>query len=106
MNLINLPLGDCAVTRKMCKDEAAPAPKVGKASNVILNVKKNLSEVPSLKIELKPGEMRKLGCAGAGNASSSTAKAEGLFNTLVGVLVGGCKHCKSCQVLLFSCCLL
>lgn len=88
MNLINLGIEGSGVARKMLKDVNAQAKakaqtKPAKASDVALSIKKELTQVKSLNIELKPGEMQKLNLtntdassASAGTNNDAKARAE------------------------------
>ena len=68
MNLINISMESSAVSRKMLRDagdatsggEAAAKAKATSKNDVSLFVKKELASVPSLDIQLKPGEVKKL----------------------------------------------
>ncbi len=75
MNLINLPMDGSAVVRKMKSVTSAPTTKPGKAADVTLAMKKELSEVSSLNISLKPAEVKKLAAASTGCGSSTDTQA-------------------------------
>ena len=84
MNLMNLPMDNSAVTRKMQKDSngagrGAGSAGMAKQPDVALTVKKELSQVQSLNIQLKPGELKKLRSSGIDMADiDMKAKACGL----------------------------
>lgn len=65
MNLINLPMDNSAVARKMTKDmggscNASSFGKASKPADVTLAVKAELAGISSLNIQLKPGELKRL----------------------------------------------
>lgn len=74
MNLIHLPMDVSAVVRKMKSVASAPTSKPGKAADVTLTMKKELSEVSSLNISLKPAEVKKIAASsGSGSATDTQA---------------------------------
>eukprot|EP00438_Fugacium_kawagutii_P005017 Skav216761 [mRNA] locus=scaffold1917:56688:62493:- [translate_table: standard] len=77
MNLVNLPMDSSAVVKKMTKVDVKPVANTGggksKAKDMALAVKDQLSQIPSLGIQLKSKEVEGIERLKASGAVSATA---------------------------------